>query len=155
MNKEEIQHKLAQARKDNDLAYAKYVEANNEVNRVVKQLAEPEKPELRHGDYGYTDSGNADGYARIVIKHGNDLMQVGKSNMPIGGCKNQMSNTVLGNIFTDLAEIKPIDGFGKGNQRVLIDDGALIIHPYRVKESDIHAFILKLRGMELKMQQDK
>ena len=53
MNKQELEHKLEQARNDRELATA---EANKEVDRLKKLLAEAEKPKLEHGDFGFDES---------------------------------------------------------------------------------------------------
>lgn len=52
MNKQEIENKLEQAIKDRQ-------GINDNILWLKEQLAEAEKPKLRHGDFGYSEAGDS------------------------------------------------------------------------------------------------
>ena len=93
MNKQEIQNKLDQANLD---IYA----INQNILKLKEQLAEAEKPKIRHGDFGLNKANNA----RIV------LFQFGSSNSgereDIGliGIHSKTDIEPIGNIFDLLKE---------------------------------------------------
>ncbi len=151
--KQELEHKLEQARKDRELATT---EANKEIEAIKAQLAEAEKPvKLRHGDYGFEE----DGCARLTLSHDFKMVTAGD------GCVNPYEthypNPVLGNIFDDLKAISKslkeftlsngvkIDINEYGHLRITDGDGYIVIH-----KDDIHSFILNLRCLEAQILLD-
>ncbi|KKN78866.1 hypothetical protein LCGC14_0346380 [marine sediment metagenome] len=105
MSKQQLETQLEQAKKDRDLALA---EANNEVDRLAKLVAEEKKPkpELRHLDYGV----NSDGTMFLYAKRKGDIELFGAKqgsgvvvNKPFSG------HTLLGNLGDDLKAIKPLE----------------------------------------------
>lgn len=154
MGKKELENKLEQARTDKQLAMQA---ANEEIARIEAQLTEPAKPVLKHGDYGYWS-----GRSRIFLEdRNNKLRPFGTGLDGTGKCFEKTDYVILGNIFADLAEIKPIDGFEMEHATISVSvfDGILKIEDPRDDEAvyvrDIRNFILKLRGVYLKMKQGK
>ena len=124
----------------------------------LAQLAESdEKPKpLEHGDYGRAKSNHGDEpIDRRLYANGHSWGIVG--NDP---CDETPLCFVLGNIFKELAALKPIrefeyKGYTDGRMIVLDSEGDIDFGSLRrIKKDDIHAFILKLRGMEAQMKLD-
>ena len=142
-NKQEILNKLEQAKKDRDLVLA---EANKEVDRLAKELAEAEKPvKLRHGDYGFVGT---DG---ILVTDGRNDERQDYNNFGIVG-EYLEAKGVLGNIFDDLKAIsKPLEEFEVYGRTIKFDgDGDLRIPRMWIAPKNIHDFILNLRCLEAK-----
>lgn len=130
--------------------------ANSSIAKLQSQLAEAEKPKLRHWDYGYTD----DGYARIVMedREKDHLAQSGHLGMPEGGCYNKMSeDNVTGNLADDLKALaEPLEDFeieeiakvsiSKSMQYLVIEDPNDKQH-IDIPIACISTFILNLRRM--------
>ncbi|KKL49237.1 hypothetical protein LCGC14_2317520 [marine sediment metagenome] len=164
--------KLKQAKKDRDLALA---EANNEVDRLAKLVAEEKKPKLRHGDYCQTSDKEHTYVALYSRKDIYDFEIWGKNDYGIyvnGSIKKDNTHyTPTGlSIFTDLKAIKPLANFKvkcsaynestefyariDANKRVSIeinDNGQWCWATL----DELDKIILNLRGMQLKLNQDK
>ncbi len=72
------------------------------------ELAAMDKPELKHGDYGYNRGGQ-----RILLTEIGDVL---KSSTPLSGeCyspkRTDQSYVILDNIFDDLADVEPLEEF--------------------------------------------
>ena len=113
-----------------------------------------EKPKLRHGDYQKVNSGDC-----IWLKDAKDVLRPFTSNMMCGSLTNQSYDdaiTPLGNIFKELAALKPLKEYSTGDgMRVWLNkDGDLRFSCSYVINRNVHDFILNLRCMEAQMIQD-
>lgn len=72
-----------------------------EIEILEKSLADEEKPELRHGDYGF-----ADGCPRMTAKYDDDVRHYGETGNHTGAINNLPIKVVLGNIFDDLKALQ-------------------------------------------------
>ena len=131
-------------------------EYNKKIDALQSQLTEAEK--LEHGDYHLSESGNClwakdnDGTLRpITDTHICHLLTKGiaYNNEPI-----------LGNIFDDLAALKPKEEFELHGTKISFEKwgveqiaGDLIIPRLRVKQDEIPTFITNLRCLELYLKQ--
>lgn len=78
----------------------------NAIDKAQAELAEldkPDKPKLRHGDYGYDKSGKF----TLVCKEAEGVLRAGREEgflecMPIENLDSHLPETILGNIFDDL-----------------------------------------------------
>ena len=136
--------------------------AGDTITRLEAELAEAEKPELRHGDYGH-DEGSGDGF--IVIE------QSGLFGSPKGFYANQNGQVLInestvarvrtGNIFDDLKAIaEPLEGyiFYLGPVKVAMFGGYIHLgrhgagYPVEVDVCYLAEFILNLRRMQATQQ---
>ncbi len=135
---------LKQAKKDRDLALA---EANNEVDRLAKLVAEEKRPKpLEHGDYGTFNGKPArKNTARIVIKDSvYDHLGI------CGHTQDKGMYSILGNIFADLKAIaEPLEEYETGNGMIVrFNNTTLHFSCQDVLLENIHDFILGIRSME-------
>ena len=93
MNKEEIQAKLHNYEE-------RLKDVAGEIERLREQLAEAEKPKLRHGDFGLNKAGNS---RLILFQFGDSNREKRKDYGPIGIHSNTDIEP-LGNIFDLLKE---------------------------------------------------
>jgi hypothetical protein len=150
MNKEEIEHKLAQARKDRD-------DIAESVCQLEDMLAEAEKskPKLRHGDYGYCGKPNI---YNMYFVDGRPVRPFGISD---NGGQEFIDEPIhefkaVGNIFDDLKALsEPLEEYetGAGMKVKLTNDGDLSFSCTYVVNRNIPAFILNLRRMEATLKQ--
>lgn len=162
MNKQEIEHKLAQAETDRDIML---VEANKEVKRLEDmfaeaQLAEAEKPVLRHGDYGFEDNEHP---TVLFRKDGKGNLKSIRESFGVNAYNDTPLHDydILGNIFADLKAIaEPLDDFEMeiGRIYVLFSGGDLVIKDtmndgsVHIPKGILHDFILNLRRIEATMK---
>ena len=148
MNKQELEHKLEQARKDRLAADLTF---ENEIISLEKQLAEAEKPKLGHGDYGRDCNGNT----------ALDWIHVGGKTIYRNGKISEVENIYYprflreraGNIFDELAALKPLEEFViQGSTIKFESEGCLRIPNYYIRPENITTFILNLRCMEYKLK---
>ena len=163
MNKQELEHKLEQARKDRLAADLTF---ENEIISLEKQLAEAEKPKPRHLDYGLTKSGKP----CAIVQSQNGCGKMGPlrnvSESYVYECELTTDvwdiDTNLGNLADDLQALKPLEEFEMGGNSVRINsyaeieikdvaDGAYVV----VSKKDFHAFILNLRCIEYKLKREQ
>jgi len=150
MNKQELEHKLEQARKDRLAADLTF---ENEIISLEKQLAEAEKPKLRHGDYGYFFN---DGSPRIVINSG-----VYDKHNKCGRIEDKHFYNILGNIFDELQALKPLEEFEMDVHTYGINRDKGWAHaPIHIAGNnhtlaELSAFILNLRCIEYKLKLDE
>ena len=138
----------------------------------LAQLAESEKPKLRHGDYGFDE----DGEALLIHKQSSQehpITSRDKKGCPCGRIMEDGTHSTrriarLGNIFDDLAALKPIKEFemkdctGGNDFKARINcnctDGHVELRAgcglVTVNDREFHEIILKLRCMELRKIQD-
>ena len=168
MDKQELEHKLEQARKDRELATA---EVNKEVERLKKLLAEAEKPKpLEHGDYGYRK-----GQPRLLSfdSYGNIKATCSTWDSCLASPINDNEQyAILGNIFKELKVMsEPLEEFEKkstfANGKFDVKFNAVIskpavginldlpAHPFSTFTlEDLHEIIINLRRMEAKLAQE-
>ena len=163
MNKQELEHKLEQARKDRLAADLTF---ENEIISLEKQLAEAAKPKPRHLNYGLTKSGKP----CAIVQSQNGCGKMGPlrnvSESYVYECELTTDvwdiDTNLGNLADDLQALKPLEEFEMGGNSVRINsyaeieikdvaDGAYVV----VSKKDFHAFILNLRCIEYKLKLDE
>ena len=130
---------------------------NLEITTLSKKLVEENKPELRHGDYGY----DKDGGFRIMISHDFKLYTAGDGCLHDAnlGCYDLV--VVLGNIFDDLESMQEdVEEFvicdeesdepiyvqlvDAGSIKLSLPSGSTIV----VYKKEVEQFVLKLRQME-------
>ena len=160
MDKKEIEHKLEQARKDKEVA-------NNvidcQIETLQAQLAEAEKPKLRHGDYGT----NKDGDIRLCCGKNENMHVYGISGSYETAYPTDEIEIRKGNIIADLQALKPKTAFEMRESldseyalRGSIEAGKVNLQikahgdckTFRFTEQEYHAFILNLRCMEFQMK---
>ncbi len=137
-------HKLCLERTDRELA------------RLESQLAEAEKPKLRHGDYGPATGSEC----RLVLKeYGKDELRTAGPACCAATGEDQMPETVLGNIFADLKArqetLKKLDWeYGARVYTASVDENNdLLIECLSrpefafIRHADIPAFILNLQRL--------
>ena len=129
------------------------------------QLAESEKPKLRHGDYGRDLDGFI--YLEDNIRHKSIvhwLGDYGESGLS-GRAAESFEGKVIGNLADDLAALKPLEEFEMKdctggndfkarincNGHVELRAGCGLV---TVNDREFHEIILKLRCMELRKIQD-
>ena len=170
MNKQELEHKLEQARKDRELATA---EANKEVDRLKKLLAEAKKPTLRKGDVVEWVGQNCSNVGINVMYNnlgGDRLKQCNITDGVEGATGVSPSDKFIKHFnilehVADLKAIEPLDSFevrdGGDELRVrLCAEGQI---EFKIADmtatmdniKTVHEIILKLRGLRLKLKQDK
>ena len=125
------------------------------------QLAESdEKPKLRHGDYGYEDGKHP---TVLFRKDGKGNLKSVRESFGVNAFNDTPLHdyNILGNIFDDLAALKPIKEFEindeyikvsfdeDGDLRIVQDDDTILI-----SEGFQAELLLKLRGMETQMKLD-
>ena len=123
----------------------------------LAQLAESdEKPKLRHGDYGFAE----DGEPRLVFTNWNNNFTT-CGNFSIRKYQTQLGKApkiIIGNIFKELAALKPKKEFEIADVAVSLDKDYVRIegdgYTVYVGRARFHDFILNLRCMELQMIQD-
>ena len=102
MSKEEIQNKIDSISADRDALERTRNKLAGDIALLLRQLAEVEKPKLRHGDFGY----RKDGAPRVALSNvcgGKVDRRVGCGSIfSISEFRGEMS--VLGNIFDLLKE---------------------------------------------------
>ncbi len=155
MNEQEIKHKLEQARNDRAITIDTL---NDEISDLEDQLAEAEKPKLRHGVCAVAN----DGHPFVVIEQaslaGSPKAFYGDQSGQVEADKRIKNPTILiPNIFADLAALsEPLEEFEIGVVNVELDGRNLVIRDLNsvvdIPRKDIHDFILNLRRMELEMQ---
>ncbi len=126
------------------------------IERLEAELAEAEKPELRHGDYGPKEGTEG----RLVLKQyqKETLFSAGSASCARHCSSNQMPDAVLGNIFDDLKAIaeeltKHTWDFGHNSYDAYIDmHGDLLLNGVSiqliVRKEEIPAFILNLQRLQ-------
>ena len=120
MNKEEIQNKIDSISADRDALERTRNKLTGDIALLLEQIAEAEKPKLRHGDFGL-DAGNLSG--------GNWVHINGKTYYPSGVISglSPTNNTILeekiGNIF-DLTKDwgEPFENYYKYGIRIEISN---------------------------------
>lgn len=114
MNKEQIKAKIEQVVKG-EKAFAEA--AAEEKAKLQSELSALDKPELRHGNYGTTSYGD---FCMTVLSHNakgrtGPFRQVGSTYMyetDLSDCSTWKMETILGNIFDDLADrAEPLEQF--------------------------------------------
>ena len=162
MNKQELEHKLEQARKDRLAADLTF---ENEIISLEKQLAEAAKPKPRHLNYGLTKSGKP----CAIVQSQNGCGKMGPlrnvSESYVYECELTTDvwdiDTNLGNLADDLQALKPLeefeinDMFGKGIVFDVKGDTFrinLLGDTYTFKINQLYEIILNLRCMEYKLK---
>lgn len=130
MNKQEIEHKLEQARKDERAI-------NDNIIKLLEQLAEAEKPKLRHGDFGIED-----GKFPTVILQENQFGDLSNLRSIREGHSCSSSNktrpeyhhsyTIFGNIFDLMKD------WGEGLEHFTLDVNHYSINPVDFAHAPIH-----------------
>ena len=163
MNKE-LEHKLAQARKDREQMNVTF---DAEINSLKAQIAEGEKPKLklRGGDYGFFNKVRP----RLFVKNEGKIRSViDESDTPTGNPENFLDDyTILGNIFDDMqAMSEPLEEFevqcNCGSRDILkattngCKSGCVYLKmndniSVHFHGNSFHDFILNLRRMEVKL----
>ncbi len=126
-----------------------------EIAELQAGLAEAEKPELRHGDYGY-DATSPPG--RIVLSLNNKLVTAGNASVYEKTLKERPDLTpspVLGNIFDDLKALsEPLEEFTMDGLRGTMDATSIEIsngdgdkQRFYIALSTVNEFCLNLRHL--------
>ena len=129
----------------------------------LAQLAESdEKPKPKHGDYGFDGHKNPRLAAAQEWQEPPDQYNDWSRYKVTENIRNNNNDfsVILGNIFADLAALKPIESFNmrtlkveqSSEENIRIEDSFKDV--VLVPICDFHDFILNLRCMELQMIQD-
>ncbi len=94
-----------------------------DTDRLISELAESEKPELRHGDYGWTPKG----FQQIMVKTGDDsniFAGSGFASVKEEFEGEEVLEAAIGNIFDDLKAMQEdLTEFDVGNNHFLMASG--------------------------------
>lgn len=168
MDKTELKKELREAliRQSQNIRDADKVEQvteklKAEISALEKQLAEAEKPKLRHGDYGVDYSG----YPGLEVRlHSNGELKEASGlgvHDNIGSSAGGRPDNLYGNIFDDIAELKPVDSFEMtitGLDGTNLTGNVLGSNEIRLTMSrerrylsakQLHEYIMYLRSMEI------
>ena len=156
MNKEELEHKLEQAKTNS-------FEINKQVQQLEKQLRDVEKPKLRHGDFGI-DTDDEKGCGSFIVMEQSTLFGTPKAFFEnqmgrINADESMSSDLRLGNIFDLLKEWgEDLEEREVAGIRISVRNDCIFVGEYRLSTPEKQELFWKTIAQEyltLKRKENK